>query len=141
MISKTGVHALRALSILAKLQDGAYAGASDVANDIAAPRNYLGKLLKTLANAGLLISQKGKGGGFRLARDASKISLYDVMVPIEHVDRWTNCLLGHGECSAARPCSLHNRWGKVRGAYLQFLRDTTVADVTVEGASSKCTVK
>jgi Rrf2 family transcriptional regulator, iron-sulfur cluster assembly transcription factor len=140
MITKTGIHALRALAALTALPEGQYAGAGDIADEIGAPRNYLGKLLKTLADEGLLISQKGKGGGFRLARDASKISLYDVMNPIEHVNRWTNCLLGHGECSAQSPCALHNRWGQVRDAYLKFLRDTTVADVTIQGATSVCTI-
>lgn len=141
MISKTGIHALRALSAMSKLPDGIYAGAGDIADGIGAPRNYLGKLLKTLADEGLLLSQKGKGGGFRLARDASKISLYEVVDPIEHVSRWTNCLLGHGECSAQSPCTLHSRWGKVRDAYLLFLHETTVADVTVQGASPVCTMK
>ncbi len=141
MISRTGIHALKALSALTKLPEGEFTGASDVAEEIGAPRNYLGKLLKTLADAGLLVSQKGKGGGFRLARDAAHISLYEVMDPIEHVSRWTNCLLGHGECSAKSPCSLHNKWAKVRDAYLLFLRETSVADVTIQGASPTCTIK
>jgi len=141
MISKTGIHAIRALSVLTKLPQGVYAGAGEIAKEIDAPRNYLGKLLKTLANEGLLISQKGKGGGFRLARDPSKISLYEVMDPIEHLSRWTNCLLGHGECSAQSPCTLHSRWGKVRDVYLQFLRETTITDVTIQGTGPVCTIK
>jgi Rrf2 family protein len=140
MISKTGVHALRALAALTKLPDGQYAGAVEIAEEIGAPRNYLGKLLKVLADDGLLVSQKGKGGGFRLARDPSQITLYDVMDPIEHVGRWSNCLLGHGPCPAQTPCMLHGKWGKVRDAYLQFLRETTVADVTIQGAAAVCTI-
>lgn len=141
MLSKTGIHALKALSVMTKLPEGNYAGATDIAEEICAPRNYLGKLLKTLADAGLLISQKGKGGGFRLARDAAEISLYDVVEPIEHVSRWTNCLLGHGKCSAENPCALHGSWGKVRDAYLRFLRETTVADVAVQEIVPICTMK
>jgi Rrf2 family transcriptional regulator, iron-sulfur cluster assembly transcription factor len=129
MISKTGVHAIKALCSLSNLSEGIYAGAGDIAYEIGAPQNYLGKLLQTLANDGLLISQKGKGGGFRLARAPSKISLYDIIDPIEHVSRWTNCLLGPGQCSNNNACVLHNKWGKVRDAYLEFLRETTVADV------------
>ena len=141
MISKTGIHALRALSAMTKLPEGVYAGAGDIAKVIGAPRNYLGKLLKTLADEGLAISQKGKGGGFRLAINPAKISLYEVMEPIEHVSRWTNCLLGHGECSAQNPCVLHGRWGKVRDAYLQFLRETTVADVAAQETIPVCRMK
>ncbi len=133
MISKTGIQALKALSTMTKLPEGIYTGAGDIAAEIGAPRNYLGKLLKTLADEGLLLSQKGKGGGFRLARDAAKISLYEVIEPIEHVSRWTNCLLGNGQCPAQNPCALHGNWGKIRDAYLQFLRETTVADVIIKG--------
>jgi Rrf2 family protein len=139
MITKTGIHALRAVSMLTKLPEGTFAGAVDIAKEIGAPHNYLGKLLKLLADEGLLLSQKGKGGGFRLARDPSTISLYEIMEPIEHVSRWTNCLLGHGSCSSQTPCVLHSRWGRVRDAYLQFLRETTVADVSIQGAAPICT--
>lgn len=130
MITKTGVHALAALAALARLPRGAYAGAGDVADTIGAPRNYLGKLMQNLSQEGILESQKGKGGGFRLARAPEAISLYDVIEPIEHVSRWNGCFLGRGRCSDDTPCPVHRRWGKLRDAYLQFLRDTTVSDLT-----------
>ncbi|HEY4760846.1 MAG TPA: Rrf2 family transcriptional regulator [Thermoguttaceae bacterium] len=139
MISKTGIHALKALSAMTQMPDGVYAGAGDIADEIKAPRNYLGKLLKTLADEGLVISQKGKGGGFRLARSAAQISLYEVIEPIDHVSRWTGCLMGHGQCSSQNPCILHNRWGTVRDAYLKFLSETTVADVAVQQIIPVCT--
>lgn len=129
MISKTGLHAIKALAALAGLADGAYAGAADVAQSIGAPRNYLGKLLKALANAGLVESQKGKGGGFRLARAPSLIPLLDVLEPIEPIARWSGCFLGGSQCSDGSPCCLHDRWKTVRDVYLQFLSETTIADL------------
>lgn len=130
MITKTAVHALTAVAALAELEHGEYAGAADVADRIGAPRNYLGKLMKTLADEGVLESQKGKGGGFRLARGADSISLFDVMEPIEKVSRWAGCFLGRSRCSDDAPCAVHAGWGGVRDAYLQFLKATTVADLT-----------
>jgi len=130
MLTKTGIHAVTAVAALAELTRGAYAGTGDVAGRTGAPRNYLGKLLKTLAEAGVLESQKGKGGGFRLARSADTISLYDVMEPIERVSRWSGCFLGRPRCSDDVPCAVHQRWGNIRDAYFQFLRSTTVADLT-----------
>jgi hypothetical protein len=44
VISKTGIHALAALAVLAKLSNGSYAGAGVIAKAIDAPPNYLGKL-------------------------------------------------------------------------------------------------
>ena len=133
MLSKTGLHAVRAMLALARLPEGAYAGAAHIAKEIGAPQNYLGKLLKALAEEGLAESQKGLGGGFRLARDARKISLLDVIEPIEHISRWSGCILGRPECSETDPCAIHNRWKAVRDAYLRMLQRTTIAELVAKG--------
>jgi len=134
MISKTGKHAILALSALARLNAGAYAGAADIAREIGAPRNYLGKLLKILADQGLLESQKGKGGGFRLSRDPAKISLLEIIDPIERVRRWSDCFLGKKQCRDARPCAVHGNWKIVRETYLRFLKTTTLASLSGQTA-------
>ncbi len=133
MLSKTGLHAVRAMVALARLPQGAYAGAASIAQDIGAPQNYLGKLLKGLAEQGLLESQKGLGGGFRLARDPNDITLFDVVEPIEHVSRWSGCILGMSACSDRAPCALHERWKAVRNAYLHMLQETTLAELVSKG--------
>jgi Rrf2 family protein len=118
---------------LAKLPDGAYAGAARIAQEIGAPQNYLGKLLKALAEEGLVKSQKGLGGGFRLARRPQDISLFDVVDPIEHISRWSGCILGRPECSEAEPCAIHSSWKAVRDSYLRMLRGTTIAELVAKG--------
>jgi Rrf2 family protein len=133
MLTKTGLHAVRAVVALARLPAGAYAGAARVAREIGAPQNYLGKLLQTLAREGLVESQKGLGGGFRLARDPRRVTLYDVVEPIEHISRWSGCILGRPECSDADPCAIHNRWKAVRDAYLHMLRRTTIGELVAKG--------
>jgi Rrf2 family protein len=133
MITKTGMHAVRAMVALAQLPRGAYAGAGRIASEIGAPQNYLGKLLQTLAREGLVQSQKGLGGGFCLARSPRRISMYDVVEPIEHLGRWSECILGRSACSDAHPCTIHNRWKKVRTAYLEMLKHTTIADLVSRG--------
>jgi Rrf2 family protein len=129
MLSKTGIHALMALASLTRLPEGTYVGAAEVAAAIGAPPNYLGKLLKTLADAGIVESQKGKNGGFRLARNPAAISLLDVLEPIEHVSRWSACILGRPQCTDQARCAVHDRWKIVRDAYLRFLQETTIADL------------
>jgi Rrf2 family iron-sulfur cluster assembly transcriptional regulator len=129
MLSKTGKHALLALAELAKLPPAEYAGAGQIAEATGAPPNYLGKLLKQLAGEGLLVSQKGYGGGFRLARAAVRISLYDVIEPIEHVSRWQDCFMSSGKCDSRSPCAVHDKWKSVREEYLKFLKNTALADI------------
>ncbi|MCR4413265.1 MAG: Rrf2 family transcriptional regulator [Thermoguttaceae bacterium] len=136
MITKTGIHALAALAELAKLPRGCYMGAAELADRIDAPRNYLGKLLMSLSQEGILESQKGKGGGFRLARSPEAVSLYDVIETIEHLSRWNGCFLGRPRCSGESPCAVHQRWGPIRDAYLDFLRDTRISDLAPQRSSS-----
>ena len=131
MLSTTALHAVRALGELAQLQRGEYAGATAIAARIGAPPNYLGKLLQTLSQHGVVDSRKGAGGGFRLARSADSISLYDVVEPIDRVSRWNGCFLGNLRCSGS--CTVHERWKPVREAYLQLLTDSTVSEVAGGG--------
>ena len=60
MLSRTATYALRAVVSLAGLASGEYAGAGEVADQVGAPRNYLGKLLRTLADEGTGIAE-GQG--------------------------------------------------------------------------------
>jgi Rrf2 family protein len=129
MLSKSGIHAVRALIVLAELPDNTFAGAASVAEKIGAPRNYLGKILQQLTRSGVLISQKGLGGGFQLAREANKIALLDIVEPIEHIERWNGCILGRDQCSEENPCPIHNHWKSVKEQYLKLLTETTVADL------------
>jgi Rrf2 family iron-sulfur cluster assembly transcriptional regulator len=133
VISKTGVHAVRALAALGRLPEGEYAGATSIAEEIGAPPSYLSKLLQSLSHAGIVQSQKGLGGGFRLARDPRRISLFDVVDPIERISRWSGCILGRRDCSDQAPCAIHGRWKKVRAAYIQMLQHITIADLVAKG--------
>lgn len=137
MISKTGIHATLALTFLAELEPGQYAGAAQIADAVGAPRNYLGKLLKQLGEQGLLDSQKGFGGGFRLAKAPEKITLYDIIEPLDRVSKWNGCFLGRARCSEKSPCAVHGRWSKIREDYLGFLKETTVAALTRKETSLK----
>lgn len=135
MISKTATHALNAMAVLAE-RPGEFQGAASVAERIGAPQNYLGKLLQGLIRSGVVYSQKGKGGGFRLARAPEAISLFDIVEPVDNVSRWEGCFLGREHCSADNPCAFHEKWASVRDAYLKTLKESTLADLVAHEVST-----
>src|SRR5512140_3058350 len=49
----------------------------------AVPANYLVQILSELRNGGLIVSRRGKQGGYVLARPPEKITLYDIVKLIE----------------------------------------------------------
>lgn len=129
MISKTGLYVVKALAALARLPEDTWIGTAELAEEIQAPMNYLGKLLHILAREKLVLSRKGVRGGMRLARAPDQISLYDVLEPFEHLQRWMDCPLGHDNCSQKNPCPLCAAYAPVRDRFLGFLQETTGADL------------
>lgn len=129
MISRTGVHAVRALVCLARLPSGSFAGAAALARQIGAPPNYLAKLLQTMTRARIVESRKGPAGGFRLIRPAADVRLLDIIDPIENVSLWDGCFLGAPTCSKETACPVHDRWAELRDGYLALLSETTLDDL------------
>jgi Rrf2 family protein len=108
---------------------GPYRGAQSIAATIGAPNTYLGKLLQQLSRRGILESQKGKGGGFRLARDPGDITLIEIVESLEEFNRNTQCLIGNKECSKEDPCPVHNEWKGVQESYFGMLTRTTLENL------------
>ncbi|HSH75920.1 MAG TPA: Rrf2 family transcriptional regulator, partial [Longimicrobiales bacterium] len=73
ILSQTAVYALKATLRLAEQEPGGRMRVDDIAAELDVPRNYLSKILHTLAREGLLSSSRGPGGGFELARPATEL--------------------------------------------------------------------
>lgn len=131
MLSGTAEYALRAVVCLARQPDGQSVRASDLAEMIGVPRNYLGKILHDLVRAGILDSARGKKGGFRLALRPEDLTLLRVVSLFDTiaVGPERRCLMGRPECDGADPCPVHHRWKDVSEAISTFFEETTVGDV------------
>ncbi len=129
LVSRTAQHAIRAVLALSAEPERPQ-GAADLARRVGAPPNYLSKLLKTLADAGLLESRKGSGGGFRLAKPLSEITLFDIVDPFDRLSKNDGCFLGGGlACSSEAPCAIHRRWQPIRDNFLNMLKGSRLAEV------------
>lgn len=129
MLSKTSEYALRAVLLLARQPRDELVRASDLADGLAVPANYLSKILHALSRAGVLVSERGRHGGFRLARPADRTSLADVIGQFDDVAPQNLCLLGRSRCNDDQPCAAHGRWREVFGPVTDFFRDTMVAEL------------
>jgi Rrf2 family transcriptional regulator, nitric oxide-sensitive transcriptional repressor len=78
MFSQTTEYALRAMVCLAQTPDE-LAAAPTLARQTRVPANYLAKVLQQLAAAGLVNGRRGVGGGYRLAKPAEQITLFDIV--------------------------------------------------------------
>ncbi len=73
-------YALRVLAQLGRYHGGArLAHIEDLAEAEDVPSNYLVQILNELRNGGVILSRRGKQGGYSLAREPDAITLFDVM--------------------------------------------------------------
>ena len=130
-LSKLTDYAVVVLSALAR--DG---GAADVraaqelafASGVAEPT--VAKVLKALAQAGLVEGVRGARGGYRLARPLATVPLSDVIVAIDGPIALTACVDGAvGECGAEAICPVRGRWDPVNDAIRQALAGISVAEL------------
>ncbi len=130
--SPTAQHALRALIYLARNQkNDVPVRVSEIAESENIPRQFLSKILHDLRNKGLVAATKGPGGGFNLAKPASKITISNVVEAVDGIQNFdTRCILGLHECSDQAPCALHKHWKKMRSQL-----SSAVATMTLEDAA------
>jgi len=102
LISQTAQYALRALVHIADNAGEGRIQVDPMATALDIPRNYLSKILHGLGQAGLLDSQRGPRGGFRLARDPGQIRLMDVVGEVSDLTI---------PCTRARPTTAGRRSG------------------------------
>jgi Rrf2 family protein len=127
MISQTAEYALRAIVYLAD-QGGVARTTSEIAKATQVPAGYLAKVMQSLSRAGLVKSQRGLNGGFKLARDARQLSVLAVINAVEPIQRFAECPLGI-ESHGRRLCPLHQRLDQAAAMVEEALGKTMVAEL------------
>lgn len=126
MLSQTGIYALQALLHLAERDQRV--SASQVADDLGIPSNYLAKVLQRLGQEGIVDATRGRNGGYRLAAPAGSLSVADIIAPFQELTRPEKCLMG-GACDIEDPCSAHRHRVEWNAAIQDLLRTTSLADL------------
>ena len=133
MLTAKGKYGLKALFHLAALEPGATARSIEIARAHNMPKKFLDAILGELRNAGLVISRKGPGGGYMLAKAPSAIKLAHVirtidgpLAPIICASRtaYRPCR----DCRDVKACNVRLVMTKVRDAMSEVLDRLTVAD-------------
>ncbi|MGH8443058.1 MAG: SUF system Fe-S cluster assembly regulator [Nevskiaceae bacterium] len=87
------------------------------------------KLLKLLTKAGLVESVRGAQGGYRLTRDASGISVAEVIVAIDGPIALTQCAQHKGACAIESFCGVRTNWRLINQTVRHALEAVTLAQM------------
>ena len=119
-----------AVGVLGRLSGDALVQTSTgIAATTGGPEPTVAKVLKALAGKGLVISQRGARGGYRLARSLDDIAVAEVIEAIDGPIAITTCVDGAGGCEAERLCPIRGRWDPVNSAVRDALRTITLGDM------------
>ncbi len=133
MLSDTARYAMRAMMTLAE-RHPTPAAIGEVAEAISAPRKYLEAVMLRLKREGLLVSSRGRLGGYALARPATEISVADIirvmdgplaLTPCASRTRFEAC----ENCIDVATCSIRFVLLEGRDALAEVLERRTLQDL------------
>ena len=130
-LSKKSDYALISMKHLATRQD-ASSSAREISEAYDIPLELLAKVLQRLVRARLLVSVQGTRGGYRLARQATAISVADVIQSVDGPVTVTACSEDDHNCDQFTKCSIRDPLWKIKNRILDALNTVSVAEMAAD---------
>ena len=129
-LSTKGRYAVMAMVDIGQNGEGRTVSLAEISERQDISQEYLEQLFAKLRKAGLVRSARGPGGGYRLARDADDIVIYDVIAAVDEPMKMTRC---EGDavdgCVKGERCCTHDLWSSIGRQVNTFLANVTLDDV------------
>ncbi|MBM3249653.1 MAG: Rrf2 family transcriptional regulator [Candidatus Omnitrophica bacterium] len=125
LITRNTDYSLRALIYMAK--KGGIVSVRELERALKIPRAFLRKILQALNKKGILASQKGPGGGFRLLVAPKDLRLLDVASIFQGRVRLNECLFKRKACPDIRKCPLKRELDNIESYALRRLGAISLA--------------
>lgn len=125
-VTKLTDYATVVLTVLAA-RPGVVLSAAELAEQAGLEMPTVAKLLKPLAQAGLVEAFRGANGGYRLARPAEAISLFEIVEAMEGPLGMTECSVHAGSCGIEDSCGVRANWRRINDVVADALRGVSLA--------------
>ncbi|MDG4550323.1 MAG: SUF system Fe-S cluster assembly regulator [Candidatus Contendobacter sp.] len=111
--------------------EGQPRSAAALARQCRLPLPMVSKILKTLARASFLTSQRGVQGGYSLTRPPAEISAADIIGALEGPLAITECSgESHEGCSRQDECEVSGHWPRINRAIHAALQSISLAEMS-----------
>jgi len=123
-VSRELDYSVRAMVVLAA-NEGQVLSKKNIADGFDIPVNFLAIILPRLVHEGLVDSLPGPRGGYRLAKPANRISMYDVIAAMGRNFLLNRCLNEVNPCEQKSRCPVSSVWVKIQGDMETYLQSVT----------------
>ena len=127
-VSARTQYGIRALAYLARRPNWEAVGAEIAEAETISPK-YLEGILTRLAAAGLIRSERGKNGGYRLAKDPDRIPMSEVVAALDGEVRPVDCVDSLGICDHDSSCLSRRFWIGLKATIDEYLQARTLKDI------------
>lgn len=128
MISQTTSYAARALALL-EGPNGEFKLVSEIAHKAQIPSAFLSKIFGLLRRKRIIQSRRGVGGGVRLTKNPTEITLLKICEALDDEVLEHRCILNLPVCSDETACPGHKFWSENHKVILEKLHTITLQDM------------
>jgi Rrf2 family transcriptional regulator, iron-sulfur cluster assembly transcription factor len=135
-LTTKGRFAVTAMLDLALQEAGKPVTLAGISERQAISLSYLEQLFSRLRRSGLVKSVRGPGGGYRLAQQADRISVSQIISAVDELIDATQCG-GKENCRDERRCMTHDLWSSLNDKILDYLSGVSLADLVKSQSDGK----
>lgn len=128
LIKRDTDYAIRAVSFIAK-EGPRVVTVPDIVKALRVPRPFIRKILQSLTRKKILVSYKGRGGGFAMAARPGDISMIDLIEVFEGPLRINECLFKKALCPNRKTCIFKKRLDRIEDYVVSQLKKIRLSEL------------
>jgi len=132
-LSNSSQYAIRILAYMADKKDSKLLNATQLAKTLYIPYKFLTKIMTELVKSGLVVSIRGRDGGYKFEKEISEIMVSDILTIFNDSIKDEQCVLGIGFCNGLCKCALHDQWIKPRYLLQKMFEESSLEDIAGKG--------
>ena len=132
-LSNTSQYTIRILAYMVKHKDAPLISAKELSENLKIPYKFLTKIMTELVKVGFIESIRGREGGYKFLREASEITVGDVLELFNDAIKDKECILGIDSCNTKQKCALHDKWVKSKIELQKMFKESTIESIAGEG--------
>ena len=132
-LSNSSQYAIRILSYMALKQDTTLLNEKYLADVLQIPYKYLTKIMTEVVKSGLVVSIRGREGGYKFIKPTSEIIISEILDIFNDSIASKNCVLGIGFCNGICKCALHDQWMEPKILMQKMFEESSLEDIAKNG--------
>jgi Rrf2 family protein len=107
--------------------------ATQLADVLQIPYKFLTKIMTEIVKSGLVVSIRGRDGGYKFEKPTSEIIVSEILDIFNDSIKDEQCVLGIGFCDNICKCALHDQWMEPKILMQKMFRESSLADIAGKG--------